>query len=102
MPDESSIENPLGMKASIENPLPVRTPEKVGFIVLQHTWDTVRDAWFEGGVLVIRQITVSPEGGQAGIKFFRLTQAEWVKIADLIGTLTRTRAQVAVAGAESQ
>jgi hypothetical protein len=72
--------------------------QRTGFVVLQHTFESIRDAWFEGEVLVIRQIVASPSGVEAGVKLFRLTQAEYVKIAELIATLTQTRAQAAVVG----
>lgn len=74
--------------------------ERSGFLSLQHAFDTVRDAWFEDNILVIRQITFNPNNGlEAAIKLFRLTEAECLKIADLIVTLEQSRQHTRVATA---
>ncbi len=68
--------------------------------LLKHDINTFRDFYFDGEeVLVIREITISPNGVDAYVKQFRLKKPEYIKLAEIVASLVReTRAHIAVAG----
>jgi len=69
--------------------------------LLKHETSSIRDFWFEDDILVIRQITISPNGFDAAVKVFRLTKPEYIKLAEIIVSLVQeTRKHIAVAGGE--
>ncbi len=62
--------------------------EETKVILLQHGINQIRDFFFDTDKsLIIRQFTVNPNGLEAAIRAFRLTEPEYRKIAELISLL---------------